>query len=56
MDEQWQFNRIWEKMQKRVDDLERKVYWLEKFKQETEKKEYIRANKENILEKKQNKL
>ena len=45
MDEEWRFNYLWEKMQKRVEDLERKVYWLEKGKKQYEEKEYQRGNK-----------
>jgi hypothetical protein len=45
MDEEWRFNYLWEKMQKRVEDLERKEDWLEKWKKQYEEKEYQRGNK-----------
>ena len=31
MDEKWHFDREWSEMKKRVDKLEREVYWLNKF-------------------------
>ena len=39
MDKQWNFEREWEKLKKKVDYLERKVYWLEKWKGEMKEKE-----------------
>jgi hypothetical protein len=42
MNKEWHFNRDWEKMKKRVDDLERKIYWLERFKDEEQRKAYIK--------------
>jgi hypothetical protein len=45
MDEERRFNYLLGKMQKRVEDLERKVYWLEKWKKQYEEKEYQRGNK-----------
>ena len=45
MDEQWHFNRNWEEMKKRVDKLERDVYWLNKFMKEYECKKRVEEAK-----------
>ena len=42
MDKKWRFEREWEQLKKRVDTLERQVYWLRKFKDDVEEKERIR--------------
>lgn len=39
MDPAWQFFREWEKMKKRVEELERDVYWLKKYKSDKENEE-----------------
>jgi hypothetical protein len=39
IDDKWTFNREWNLMKKRVDDLERKVYWLERWKSEMKEKQ-----------------
>ena len=39
MNKQWNFEREWEKLKRKVDDLERKVYFLEKWKGEMKAKE-----------------
>tara|TARA_R110001583_G_scaffold12103_14_gene53969 strand:- start:2033 stop:2191 length:159 start_codon:yes stop_codon:yes gene_type:complete len=44
LDDMWQFNYLWEKMQKRIDDLENKVKRLEHFKKEQIEKEYKQNN------------
>jgi hypothetical protein len=44
-DDKWRFNYQWEKMQKRVTDLESKVDRLERWKAEQIEKEYIRENR-----------
>ena len=45
MDEKWRFNRDWEEMKKRVDKLEKDVYWLDRFKRDQEEKERQREYK-----------
>ena len=47
-----------EKLWKRLDKLESQVYYLEQFKKEVERKEYIAEHekKQKFLEKNQNKL
>lgn len=47
-DDPWQFNYLWEKMQKRVDQLERDIFWLKKYKREKEAEEYAKEVRENI--------
>ena len=39
MDDEWRSNYLWEKMQKRVDQLERKVFYLEKWQGEQKEKQ-----------------
>ena len=39
MDDEWRFNYLWEKMQKRVDKLERKVFYLEKWQGQQKEKQ-----------------
>jgi len=46
-DDPWQFNYHWEKMQKRVDRLERDISWLKKYKREKEAEEYAKELREN---------
>ena len=45
MDEKWRFNYLWEKMQKRVEELERKVDSLERWKQKQIDKQYREGHK-----------
>ena len=45
MDEKWRFNRDWEEIKKRVDKLEKDVFWLDRFKRDQEEKERQRENK-----------
>jgi hypothetical protein len=40
MDPSWHFAREWEEMKKRVERLERKVYWLEQYKKQQEEEIY----------------
>lgn len=39
MDKQWHFERELEKLKKKVDELERKVHWLEEWKKNCKEKE-----------------
>ena len=45
MDDKWRFDREWEEMKKRVDKLERDVYWLDRYKKDQEEKEYRKKYK-----------
>ena len=45
MDEKWHFNYVWEKMQKRVDELEKQVYWLEDWKKKQIADQYSKQHK-----------
>ena len=38
----WHFAHEWEQMKKRVDKLEREIYWLNKFKDKKEDGERIK--------------
>ena len=40
MDPSWHFDLEWKEMKKRVDRLERKVYWLERYKKQQEEEKY----------------
>ena len=39
MDKQWHFERELEKLKKKIDALEKKVYWLEEWKKNCKEKE-----------------
>ena len=38
-DDKWEFNIQWSEMKKRMDRLEKKVYWLEDYKRKQDEKE-----------------
>ena len=37
-DDKWRFNLEWNEIKKRMDQLERRVYWLEDYKKKQEEK------------------
>jgi hypothetical protein len=45
MDERWHFNHDLEEMKKRVDKLERDIYWLNKFMREHKDKKRVEEAK-----------
>ncbi len=45
MDDKWRFNYLWEKMQKRIDDLERQVEALDRWKRQQIDKQYRESQK-----------
>ncbi len=49
MDNKWHFDREWEQLKKRVDALEREVYWLRKFKDDCENKERAKELRNNNI-------
>ena len=47
MDPMWHFAREWEQMKKRVEKLEREVYWLNKFKDKKEDEERVKETRKD---------
>ena len=47
MDPMWHFAREWEQMKKRVEKLEREVYWLNKFKDKKEDEEIVKETRKD---------
>ena len=39
-DDKWRFDYEYKKLKKKVDSLERKIYWLEDYKKKQQEKEY----------------